>query len=83
MDLVKTQEAQKKGAYKATLIDTQKREADILVQAANGGSFTITLQGQVTLGKRGVKTDYGHGCYEVTDTKLQQLRQRYNVMTDF
>lgn len=66
-----------------TIIDTQKQNADILVEYANGGSFTIINQTGVEIKGRGVKKVYENGSIEVTTNKLNKLREKFNVITNF
>ena len=66
--------------YTKTSIDTQRDNADIVVEYCNGGSFTIKNQGGVDLGgKRGIKEVYENGFIEVTPKKLAYLRSKYEV----
>lgn len=69
------------GEYKRTAIDDRKDTADIMIQYANGGSYTI--KSKTSLSGRGVKKDYGQGRYEVTERKLEQLKAQYRVECDF
>lgn len=65
-----------------TLIDTRKENADILIEYANGGSFTINTKGREISG-RGVIERYENGNYEVTTAKLSSLRKLFNVQSNF
>ena len=65
-----------------TQLDNQKAAAKILIEYANGGSFTINTKGLVITG-RGVKTQYENGYYEVTSLKLEQLKKQYHVECNF
>lgn len=65
-----------------TLIDTRKQNADILIEYANGGSFTIDTKGREISG-RGVIERYENGNYEVTTAKLNSLRKVFNIQTNF
>lgn len=65
-------------------VDERKANADILIEYANGGSFTIKLQKPVDLGsKRGIKRHCENGMIEVTGKKLAQLRKIYDVQSNF
>lgn len=76
--------AQPMGQYQPTEIDTRKTQADILIEYANSGSYTIKLQKPVDLGsKRGIKRQYASGMIEVTENKLAQLQKVYNVQPNF
>lgn len=66
-----------------TSIDTRKQQADILIEYANGGSFTIKNQTGVTVSGRGVKKVYENGNIEVTTNKLNKLREQYHVECNF
>jgi len=67
-----------------TLIDNRKDAADILVEYANGGSFTLKLQNNVDLGnRRGIKATYENGMIEVTTKKLDSLSKLYKVECNF
>lgn len=70
------------GEYKRTSIDGAKDKADMLLTACNGGSYTINTKG-IELSGRGVKQHYDNGCCEVTESLLDKLREKYNIMTDF
>lgn len=65
-----------------TIIDTQKKEAQMLIEYANGGSFTVNMKGEKISG-RGVKTDYGNSLYEVTQNKLDALKKSFTWMPNF
>lgn len=69
------------GEYKRTKIDEMK-DKSMLIEACNGGSYTIDTKG-VEISGRGVKCRYSNGNYEVTENKLNQLREKYNFMTNF
>ena len=66
-----------------TTLDTKKAKADILVEYANGGSFTINNQNNVEIKGRGVKATFENGFIEVTTNKLNQLRKIYAVECNF
>jgi len=66
-----------------TTVDTRKEKADILVEYANGGSFTIKNQNNVEIKGRGVKETYENGSIEVTTNKLNKLRDKYIVECNF
>ena len=65
-----------------TQIDNRKQNAQILIESANGGSFTINTKGLEITG-RGVKTQYDNGYYEVTSSKLENLKKQYHVECNF
>lgn len=65
-------------------VDERKANADILVEYASGGNFTIKLQKAIELGsKRGIKRHCENGMIEVTERKLTQLRKIYDVQSNF
>ena len=66
-----------------TALDTRKENADILVEYANGGSFTIRNSKNVSISGRGVKEIYDNGCLEVTSAKLESLKKTYTVECNF
>ena len=66
-----------------TSIDNKKENADILVEYANGGSFTVRNQKNVEIKGRGVKEIYDNGFIEVTESKLSQLKKHYKVECNF
>lgn len=80
--IYKTKEAQVRGEYKETLVDSNKSKSDIFIESCNGGSYTIDTKG-VELSGRGVKHRYQNGFYEVSENMLNKLRASYNVMTNF
>ena len=66
-----------------TAIDTQKEEAQMLIESANGGSFTILFKNPTSISGRGVKAEYDNGKFEVTSNKLEQLKAQYTWTTNF
>lgn len=80
--LIPKPDFKEKGEYKATKVDEMKNNADMLITACNGGSYTISTKG-IELSGRGVKSRYSNGNYEVTEKFLSKLREAYNIMTDF
>lgn len=67
-----------------TTTDIRKSEADILIEYANGGSYTIKIKDGVDLGsKKGVRQHYDNGNVEVSASKLEQLQKRYKVEPNF
>ena len=70
------------GTYQPTGIDKQKEEANILITACNGGTYTVMTRG-IELSGRGVKTNYGKGFYEITEKFYRELETRYIIMPDF
>jgi len=66
-----------------TSIDTQKEKAQMLIEYANGGSFTIKFNEPTIISGRGVKDKYNYDTYEVTERKLEQLKTQYTWTTNF
>jgi hypothetical protein len=68
-----------------TIIDIRKEEAQILLIAITGSTYTIRVKSDdVHLGsKRGIKKDYQNGLVDVTETKWDWLQQQYQWATDF
>jgi len=77
-----TTESVVRNEYKPTLIDEQKAQADMLIEYCNGGSYTVNTKG-ITISGRGVKSHYGNGFYEVTESRLRKLQSEYNIMPNF
>lgn len=71
------------GQYKETDTDRKKKNADILIKYANGGSFTVSVKPHVIVKGSGVKDRYDSGNYEVSSNKLKQLQKVYSSMCDF
>lgn len=82
MKTTKVKEAQPMGEYIPTSVDKVKENADILIEYANGGSYTINTKG-VELSGRGVKFRYSNGNYEVTTKRLEKLQSSYKVVPNF
>lgn len=67
-----------------TLIDQRKKQADILIEYANGGSFTIKIQNKnIDVKGRGVKTTYDNGNIEVSRSLLDKLSTKYKVECNY
>ena len=61
-----------------TTLEQRKENADILIQYANGGSFTVKSRVELKGCKR-----YENGNYEVSSSRLAKLRTQYKVECDF
>lgn len=72
-----------KGQYEDTDTDNKKKDSDILIKYANGGSFTVSVKPHVIVKGSGVKDRYNSTCYEVSSNKLKQLQKVYSSMCDF
>jgi len=66
-----------------TIIDTQKEKAQMLIEYANGGSFTIKFNNPTSINGRGVRTQYNNDTYEITTMKLEQLKNQFTWMPNF
>ena len=75
-------QTQKTKAMK-TAIDTQKEKVQMLIESANGGSFTISFNKLIFISGRGVSARYDNGTYDVTSNKLEQLKAQYTWTTNF
>jgi hypothetical protein len=71
----------KKGQYKATELDNQKKQADMLLTAIDD-KYSITVLNGVELKGRGVKK-YSNGTYAVTERVFDELKKKYNIACDF
>lgn len=71
-----------KNVYKRTSVDALKDNADMLLEACDGGSYTINAKG-IELAGRGVKCRYSNGCYEVTEALYRKLSTIHNIVTNF
>lgn len=71
------------GQYEDTDTDNKKKDSDILIKYANGGSFTVSVKPHVIVKGSGVKDRYDSGNYEVSSNKLKQLQKVYSSMCDF
>ena len=65
-----------------TQIDKEKENAQMLIEYANGGSYTVNTKGKEISG-RGVKKQYGNGNYEVTRNKLESLKDEMSWHVNF
>lgn len=67
-----------------TSIDTRKEQAHILIEYANGGSFTIKVQNKdIEVKGRGVKATYDNGNIEVSRNLLDKLSAKYKVECNY
>ena len=72
-----------KGEYKETLVDVQKKNADILVTSIDGDYYTLFLNKNIEISiKRGVKK-YSEKLIAVTENVYNKLRGMYNIAMDF
>lgn len=72
----------KRGEYKETSLDQQKKQADILVTSIDGNYYTLHLNKPVEVKGRGMKR-YSNGDITVTESVYNKLKEKYNVMCDF
>ncbi len=66
-----------------TAIDTQKEKAQMLIESANDGSFTISFNKLIFISGHGISAKHDNGTYDVTSNKLEQLKAQYTWMTNF
>lgn len=75
-----TKEAQVRGEYKATSLDVQKNQADMLVIAIDD-KYTLWLNKSVTVKGRGIK-GIDEKTIVATDNAFDKLKAEYNIMFD-
>mgnify|MGYP006985860861 FL=1 len=78
--IVMTKDAIKKGEYKETSLDVQKKQADILVVAIDD-KYTLWLNKPVTIKGRGIKK-VNEKTIVVTDNAFDKLKTQYSIMFD-
>ena len=72
----------KKGEYKPTELDTQKKGADILLESIYGNYYTLRLQKPIEVKGRGVRR-YSGNVIAVTESVYNKLKDKYNIMCNF
>lgn len=78
--IVMTKDAIKKGEYKETALDVQKKQADILVVAIDD-KYTLWLNRPITVKGRGIKK-VNEKMIVVTDNAFDKLKTQYSIMFD-
>ena len=78
--IVMTKDAIKKGEYKETSLDVQKKQADILVVAIYD-KYTLWLNKPITIKGRGIKK-VNEKTIVVTDNAFDKLKTQYSIMFD-
>lgn len=78
--IVMTKDAIKKGEYKETSLDVQKKQADILVVAIDD-KYTLWLNKPITVKGRGIKK-INEKTIVVTDNAFDKLKTQYSIMFD-
>ncbi|GAB6867559.1 MULTISPECIES: hypothetical protein [Bacteroidales] len=78
--IVMTKDAIKKGEYKETSLDVQKKQADILVVAIDD-KYTLWLNRPITVKGRGIKK-VNEKTIVVTDNAFDKLKTQYSIMFD-
>ncbi len=78
--IVMTKDAIKKGEYKETSLDVQKKQADILVIAIDD-KYTLWLNKPMTIKGRGIKK-VNEKTIVVTDNAFDKLKTQYSIMFD-
>lgn len=71
-----------KGEYKATILDQQKKEADMLLKSIDGSWYTIWLNRGIEIKSKRIK-HYDNGCISVPESIYYKLKDKYNIMCDF
>ncbi|GAB6866378.1 MULTISPECIES: hypothetical protein [Bacteroidales] len=78
--IVMTKDAIKKGEYKETSLDVQKKQADMLVVAIDD-KYTLWLNKPITVKGRGIKK-VNEKTIVVTDNAFDKLKTQYSIMFD-
>lgn len=78
--IVMTKDAIKKGEYKETSLDVQKKQSDILVVAIDD-KYTLWLNKPMTIKGRGIKK-VNEKTIVVTDNAFDKLKTQYSIMFD-
>ena len=78
--IVMTKDAIKKGEYKETSLDVQKKQADILVVAIDD-KYTLWLNKPMTIKGRGIKK-VNEKTIVVTDNAFYKLKTQYSIIFD-
>ncbi|WP_289415076.1 hypothetical protein [Bacteroides acidifaciens] len=78
--IVMTKDAIKKGEYKETSLDVQKKQADMLVVAIDD-KYTLWLNRPITVKGRGIKK-VNEKTIVVTDNAFDKLKTQYSIMFD-
>jgi hypothetical protein len=78
--IVMTKNAIKKGEYKETSLDVQKKQADMLVVAIDD-KYTLWLNKPITVKGRGIK-EVDKKTIVVTDKAFDKLKTQYSIMFD-
>ena len=78
--IVMTKDAIKKGEYKETSLDVQKKQADMLVVASDD-KYTLWLNRPITVKGRGIKK-VNEKTIVVTDNAFDKLKTQYSIMFD-
>lgn len=81
--IYKTKEAQVRGEYKESSLDTQKKQADALLTSIDGNWYSLSLNKNLDIkAGRSVKV-YSETNIAVTEKIYDKLASQYNIMTDF
>ena len=78
--IVMTKDAIKKGEYKETSLDVQKKQADMLVVAIDD-KYTLWLNKPIIVKGRGIKK-VNEKTIVVTDNAFDKLKTQYSIMFD-
>lgn len=71
-----------KNEYKETLLDAQKKQADILVTSIDGNYYSLFLNREIKLSGRGVKV-HSEKTVSVTEKVYDRLKSEYRIEMDF
>lgn len=72
----------KRGEYKETELDRQKKQADILLESIDGNWYTIRLNREIELKSKRIRK-YDNGCIAIPESVYNKLKDKYNVMCNF
>lgn len=65
-----------------TILDQQKKEADMLLKSIDGSWYTIWLNRGIEIKSKRIK-HYDNGCISVPESIYYKLKDKYNIMCDF
>ena len=72
----------KKGEYKPTALDEEKKNVDFLIKEAYGNGYVVFFNKIEIETKRGIKK-LNEKTYFVTDKVLETLQQKFTCTCDF
>lgn len=77
-----TTEAPVRNEYKETLIDIQKKQADMLLTSIDGNWYSLFLNKDIKISGRGVKV-HSEKSISVTEKVYDRLKSEYRIDMDF